>query len=134
MKTTVNDVIDFKMKSRLAETDAKEATTQLTVRVPESLKVKLDVISDFIGGTRNSLLVELLEVACDEAIERINDNPYIEELSINGKTIYQAIEAAMKGDVEHPGLANADHEMEMSLDRLNKRIKKMDSVDKKVGS
>lgn len=134
IKSPVSELIDFKMRCLDLETQAKEATTQLTVRVPESLKVKLDVMSEFVGGTRNSLLIELLEIACDEAIERINDNPYIGNLTINGKTIHQAIEAAMKGEVANPGLADAEHETETSLERLNKRIRNMDVAVKKLGS
>lgn len=118
MSNGIIEAVDFRMQAMAREADqSKDSTVQMTVRIPESLKTKLDVISNFIGGTRNSILVEFLEISCREAIERIEHNPYMSGLTVNGRTISEALEDGIKGnrELDLPGLDDALHEVDMSL-------------------
>ena len=99
MSNGIFEAVDFRMQTMARQADqGKDSSIQMTVRIPESLKIKLDVISKFLGSTRNSLLVEFLEIACKEAVERIQDNPYMESLAINGRSITEALAEATKGE------------------------------------
>jgi hypothetical protein len=113
MSNGIIEAIDFRMQAMARQADqSKDSTVQMTVRIPESLKTKLDVISRFVGGTRNSILVEFLEIACNEAIERVENNPYMEHLTVNDQTISEALHAAMRGD-DIPELSDAFHEVDI---------------------
>jgi hypothetical protein len=117
MNNGIIEAVDFRMQAMAREADQnKDATVQMTVRIPESLKIKLDVISNFIGGTRNSILVEFLEISCREAIDRIENNPYMSGLTVNERTISEALEDGLKGnrELDLPGLDDAFHEVDMS--------------------
>jgi hypothetical protein len=114
MVSGIIEAVDFRMQAMAREADqSKDSTVQMTVRIPEGLKIKLDVISNFMGGTRNSVLVEFLEIACREAIERIENNPYMGGLTVNGQTISEALAEAMKGE-DVPGLDDALHEVDIA--------------------
>lgn len=115
MSNGIIEAVDFRMQAMARQADqSKDQTVQMTVRIPESLKAKLDVISRFMGGTRNSILVEFLEIACNEAIERIENNPFMEHLTVNGQTISEAVHSAMRGD-DIPGLDDAFHEVDIGV-------------------
>lgn len=126
MTNGIIEAVDFRMQAMAREADqSKDATVQMTVRIPESLKIKLDVISNFIGGTRNSILVEFLEIACREAIDRIENNPYMRDLTVNERTISEALEHGIKGsrETDLPGLDDAFHEVDMSLSEKQGKTK-----------
>lgn len=124
MSNGIFDAVDFRMQAMARQADqSKDSSIQMTVRIPESLKIKLDVISNFLGGTRNSILVEFLEIACKEAIERIQDNPYMEGLTVNGKSITEALAQEMTEE-ELEGLNDALHEVEMGLASPEKVLRK----------
>jgi hypothetical protein len=126
MNNGIIEAVDFRMQAMAREADqSRDATVQMTVRIPESLKIKLDVISNFIGGTRNSILVEFLEIACREAIDRIENNPYMSGLTVNDQTISEALEHGIKGSRESdlPGLDDAFHEVDISLPRKPEKVK-----------
>jgi antitoxin component of RelBE/YafQ-DinJ toxin-antitoxin module len=96
------DAVDFRLQQILREADSQApqhipGTTQLTVRIDNDLKAELDVVANFLGVTRNSMINEFLTVAVEEARLRIGDNPYIEGLKVNGQTIQEATVAALTG-------------------------------------
>lgn len=128
MSNGIFDAVDFRMQAMARRADeSKDPTVQMTVRIPESLKTKLDVLSGFMGGTRNSLLVEFLEIACREAIERIQDNPYMDNLTVNGMTISVAVERAMKnqGPNDLEGLfEDCLHEVDIGVSSPEKLLRK----------
>jgi predicted transcriptional regulator len=113
MTNGIIEAVDFRMQAMAREADhGKDSSIQMTIRMPESLKIKLDVISNFMGGTRNSILVEFLEIACREAIERIETNPYMSGLTVNGRSISEALADASKGELAD--LDDALHELDVA--------------------
>jgi predicted DNA-binding protein len=124
MSNGIIEAVDFRMQALARQADqSKDASIQMTVRIPETLKIKLDVLSDFMGGTRNSLLVEFLEIACKEAIERIENNPYVSELKVKDKSISEAIAEAMKGE-ELEGFNDVVHAVDIGLSSPDKLVRK----------
>lgn len=124
MSNGIIEVVDFRMQAMARQADqSKDVSIQMTVRIPETLKIKLDVISDFMGGTRNSLLVEFLEIACKEAIERIENNPYVDGLKVKGKSISETVAEAMKGE-ELDGLNDIFHEVDIGVSNPEKLLRK----------
>jgi hypothetical protein len=98
--TGIIEAVDFRLQTMAREADSQAAqhipgTTQLTVRIDNDLKAELDVVASFLGSSRNALINEFLTIAVEEARLRIGDNPYISGLTINGKTIEQAVVAAL---------------------------------------
>jgi antitoxin component of RelBE/YafQ-DinJ toxin-antitoxin module len=94
------EAVDFRLQTMAREADSQAAqhipgTTQLTVRIDNDLKAELDVVASFLGSTRNSLIHEFLSIAVEEARLRIADNPYLSHLTVNGKTISEAVAAAL---------------------------------------
>lgn len=112
MTNGIIKAVDFRMQelARMVNPD-KTTTVQMTVRIPETLKTKLDVISSFMSGTRNSLLVEFLEIACDEAIARIEDNPYMSGFLVNGLSISETLKRG--GHTDIAGLDDYLHEIDI---------------------
>lgn len=89
----VHDVIDFRMRLKWQEIESNSAigTSQMTIRVPDDLKLRLDLLASFLDMTRNSLVVDLLNAAAEDAIERMENHPYRQELS-GGKSIREWVE------------------------------------------
>jgi antitoxin component of RelBE/YafQ-DinJ toxin-antitoxin module len=99
------DAVDFRLQTILRDADSQAqkhipGTTQVTVRIDNDLKAELDVVARFLGSTRNALINEFLTIAVEEARLRIGDNPYISDMTVNGKTIGQATAAALKGETD----------------------------------
>lgn len=89
----VYDTIDFRMRQRWEELESNSpiGTTQMTIRVPDDVKLRLDLLASFLDMTRNSLVVDLLNAAVEDAIERMENHPYRRELS-GGKSIRELVE------------------------------------------
>nr|CRY96915.1 hypothetical protein [uncultured prokaryote] len=113
-RSGITDAVDFRMQEILRQADSQApkhipGTTQLTVRIDNDLKAELDVVASFLGATRNALINEFLTIAVEEARLRIADNPYISDMTVNGKTISQATVAALKG--ENDSTADLVHDL-----------------------
>lgn len=77
---TLSGTIDFRLQQIARgweEARAQSGTSQITVRISNDLKAKLDVVSDVLGMTRSALIAELLDAAVEEAIDRYDNNPYL---------------------------------------------------------
>jgi hypothetical protein len=110
------DAVDFRLQTMAREADSQApqhipGTTQLTIRIDNDLKAELDVVATFLGSTRNSLICEFLSIAVEEARLRIGDNPYLSHLTVNGKTIGEAVAAALTAEAS-PG-ADLIHDLEI---------------------
>lgn len=95
--------VDFRLQALAREADSQApqhipGTTQLTIRIDNDLKAELDVVATFLSSTRNALINEFLTIAVEEARLRIGDNPYVSGMTVNGKTIEQAVVAAFAGE------------------------------------
>jgi hypothetical protein len=105
MENPVVDIVDFYLKKQsLQSPHYSEDVHPTTLRLPFELKVKLDVASSFLGTSRNFLIVQVMEMAVEDALRRIVDNPFVSGLTINGLTVDQAIAEGLKG----AGLTNID--------------------------
>ena len=99
------NAVDFRLQQIIREADSQapqhiSGTTQLTVRIDNDLKAELDVVASFLGSTRNAMINEFLTIAVEEARLRIGDNPYIDGMKVNGRTIQEATVAALTGGVD----------------------------------
>jgi predicted HicB family RNase H-like nuclease len=104
-KTAVEQAVDYHLQTILRNVEEHQdkplpGTTQLTVRIDNSLKAQLDVVATFLGTTRNGLINELLEAASEEAYIRIRENPYISDYKINGMSITETLVAALSGKLD----------------------------------
>lgn len=97
--------VDFRLQALARQADSQApqhipGTTQLTIRIDNDLKAELDVVASFLSSTRNALINEFLTIAVEEARLRIGDNPYLSLMTVNGKTIGEAVAAAFAGEVD----------------------------------
>ena len=89
------DSVDFYLNAMVREHTLPGNSSQITVRIPDSLCDDLDILCRFLGGiTRNGLINELLDAAVRKAIARVEDNPYTSGHQVNEQTISQAVYAA----------------------------------------
>lgn len=124
------DAIDYRLQTIAREADAHASkyipgTTQITIRIDNDLKAQLDVVARFLMTTRNSLINEFLQVSVDEALPRIENNPYVRDLTISGKSIREAMVAALAGELDPS--ADLIHDVEVgkiSPEELFKMVEK----------
>jgi len=103
MSKTVSDFVDYALRRFEDDHCLKEETRQMTYRAPARLVSKLDAVALFLGVSRTAFMTEALEVASDEAIARIENNPVFSNMKINELTIREFLEAEERG--ENPGNA-----------------------------
>lgn len=112
------EAIDYRLQTIAREADEQApkhipGTSQLTVRIDNDLKAQLDVVSQFLMTTRNSLINEFLQVAVEEAYQRLCDNPYVRDVTMNGKTIKEAMLEALQGTYEGSKQSDLIHDIEI---------------------
>lgn len=77
---TLSGTIDFHLQQIARgwqEAHMQSGTSQITVRISNDLKAKLDVVSSALDMTRSALIAELLDAAVEETIDRYDNNPYL---------------------------------------------------------
>lgn len=93
----VTRTIEYRLETIARSATPEEATIQITSRLPASLKLRLDTCAEFLGMTRNSFLIDLLEAAIPDAESAIRDAQL--SLGINGqpaRTYDEAVKAAIE--------------------------------------
>lgn len=90
----VYDVVDYRMRQYVEalESNSELGTSQITIRVPNDLKARLDVLTEFLNMTRNAVIIDLLSASVESAIERMENHPYITTWEIDGKSVRQKVE------------------------------------------
>lgn len=91
------DFVDYKLNRLVDELPLDEESVQVTLRLPISIRHKADVVSDFLSITRNSLFVAFLDESVQSAFCRLEDNPVISDMKINGMTPSEAYQALLSG-------------------------------------
>lgn len=93
MENGLNNVVDFYLKTcaRDIEYEQDLPTCDVTVRLPWVLKVKLDVIAEFLSAPPNELITEFLEASARQAELRLIDNPYLTIMTVNNMTFDEAV-------------------------------------------
>lgn len=95
----VKQVAEFHLEQlRRSSLSNEDKTFQVTSRIPVPLKIRLDLCADFLGVTRNALLIDVLEAALPSVEEALRDSSCThEEVSSAGAfgpfTYDQAVEA-----------------------------------------
>lgn len=91
MTTKVEDTLAYLIR-QFEETHVPKGDqeiVQMTYRMPEELRFRLDVVSDWLGMTRTGLMNELLESALTDAIEKIQGM----EWTLDGMKIKEMLKA-----------------------------------------
>lgn len=113
MSTTISDHVDYLLRRMQDDYSPKEETRQMTYRAPARLVSKLDAIALFLGVSRNAFMTEALDLAADEAIARIENNPLCSNLTVNDLTIREFLAAEERGERPVDAFAFAHNETEL---------------------
>lgn len=99
----VREVVNFHLKRIAYEnTSTPSDLAALTIRIPVELRIQLDVLSTFLGISRNALLNDLLEPVVEEAFAQLcSEDAPVSELKVNGMTPQQMLLQALRDHTQN---------------------------------
>ena len=97
---SIKEMAEFHLETQIRQAYEPEPPLQMTSRIPADLKIRLDVASEYLGLNRNTLLIEILELALPQIESALDEHQIrIETADINGHrgpfTYRQAFDWAM---------------------------------------
>jgi hypothetical protein len=69
MSKSVEDIVDFYLRKRIAENSASVVLVPTSLRIPEKLKADIDVLAHFLGVSKNSLMSDLLAASVEQGLQ-----------------------------------------------------------------
>ena len=101
----VREIVNFHLKRIAYENISTPSDlAALTIRIPMEIRIQLDILSTFLGISRNALLNDLLEPVVEEAFTQLcsKDAP-VRDLKINGMTPQQMLLQALHDYTRNDG-------------------------------
>jgi len=130
---TVREMADFLLELQAREAYRPEPPLQMTSRIPADLKIKLDTCAEYMGLTRNALLIEILEAALPDVEKAIDEHQIIiESVGAHGHrgpfNYRQAFDWAMQ---EYRNTGKAPLSAQEASEALNQKLNEL--LDHKDG-
>lgn len=105
----VKEYVDYKLRQLVEAVSESPETYQVTVRVPVRVRARLDVVAEFLHISRSALIVEILSEGSMVAFERLENNPILSGLQIEGRSPAECFALALEGKPLHAGMSAADY-------------------------
>lgn len=125
MSKSIEDIVDFYLRKRIAENSAPVVLVPTSLRIPEKLKVDIDILAHFLGVSKNSLMSDLLAASVEQGLQVLRQSQiHVESYGVAGhipsSSVDEARQAAFK-DLENgrTPLFSIESDFRSSLEHLN---------------